>query len=60
MKSINGWWIPAEDGGKEREYKWDYLNREYGIKLFYGKNQKKVQLEKARRGKTTLIVNNIS
>ena len=56
MKSINGWWIPAEDGGEEREYKWDYLNREYGIKLFYGKNQKKVQLENARRGKTTVIV----
>ena len=56
MKSINGWWIPAEDGGEEREYKWDYLNREYGIKLFYGKNQKKGQLENARRGKTTLIV----
>lgn len=56
MKNINGWWIPAEDGGEGREYKWDYLNREYGIKLFYGKNQKKVQLERAGRGKTTLIV----
>jgi hypothetical protein len=56
MKTIRAWWIPAEDDGEEREYEWDYLNREYGIKLFYGKNQKKFQLERVAAGACALVV----
>lgn len=56
MKNIRAWWIPAEDDGEEREYEWEYLNREYGIELFYGRNQKKFQLERVAAGECALVV----
>jgi hypothetical protein len=56
MKTIRAWWIPAEDDGEEREYEWEYLNREYGIELFYGRNQKKFQLERVAAGEYALVV----
>lgn len=56
MKTIRAWWIPAEDNGDEREYKWPYLNREYGIRLFYGGNQKEHQFQKIENGERALLV----
>ena len=56
MKTIRAWWIPAEDNGDEREYKWPYLNREYGIRLFYGGNQKEYQFQKIKNGERALLV----
>ena len=59
MKTIRAWWIPAEDHLDEREYKWPYLNREYGIRLFYGGNQKKNQLQKINNhGRALLVLDN--
>lgn len=56
MKTIRAWWIPAEDDGYEREYRWPYLNREYGIRLFYGGNQKDHQLHKVRNNERALLI----
>jgi hypothetical protein len=56
MKTIRAWWIPAEDDGDEREYKWPYLNREYGIRLFYGGNQIDYQFQKIKNGERALLV----
>jgi hypothetical protein len=48
MHANRAWWIPAEDGGPEREYVWPYINSELGFKLFYGGNQKDIQLQRIR------------
>jgi hypothetical protein len=44
MYANRGWWIPGEDGGPEREYKWPFINYELGISLYYGENQKEKQI----------------
>ena len=48
MHANRGWWIPAEDGGLEREYVWPYINSELGFKLFYGGDQREIQLQRIR------------
>ena len=55
MNKARGWWIPAEDGGPEREYLWPYINRELGIRLYYGGNQGAIQLERVKTGKKVII-----
>jgi len=55
MYANRGWWIPAEDGGPEREYFWPYLNRELGIHLYYGGSQSESQLERIRECGSALI-----
>jgi hypothetical protein len=48
MYANRAWWIPAEDGGTEREYFWPYINSELGLKLIYGGSQREIQLERIR------------
>jgi hypothetical protein len=56
MSPEYGWWIPAEEGGPEREYLWPYLNRELGVRLFYGGNQVSCQRARIESGKYGLVV----
>ena len=42
------WWAPAVHVTEEREYEWPYINKELGIRLFYGGPQETVQLERIR------------
>jgi hypothetical protein len=55
MKTVRAWWIPAEDGGPEREYFWPYLNRETGIRLYYGGDQASVQLSRIDDGENAIV-----
>lgn len=55
MKIVRAWWIPAEDGGPEREYHWPYVNNEFGIRLYYGGDQKSIQLARVKNGKKAII-----
>lgn len=56
MSTEFGWWIPAEEGGHEREYFWPYLNRELSIRLLYGGDQVSRQLSRIESGKYGLVV----
>ena len=55
MKILRAWWIPAEDNGPEREYHWPYINKEFGIHLYYGGDQKKIQLERVKLGQRAIL-----
>ena len=55
MHTNRGWWIPAEDGGPEREYVWPYINRELGLRLYYGGSQHKIQTKRISECGTALI-----
>ena len=55
MKTVRAWWIPAEDSGPEREYLWPYINRELGIRLFYGGDQRAIQLVRINNGQKAII-----
>jgi len=46
MFADRAWWIPAENEGKEKEYVWPFINKEFGLRLFYGGNQKEIQLRR--------------
>jgi hypothetical protein len=50
-----GWWVPAEDGGPEREYVWPYVNSELGLRLYFGGNQKEQQFHRIREFGSALI-----
>jgi hypothetical protein len=55
MTSLRAWWIPADNGGIEREYVWPYINLEFELRLFYGGNQVKSQLKQIGDGFFALI-----
>jgi len=55
MKTVRAWWIPAEDSGPEREYLWPYINRELGIRLFYGGDQRAIQLARVNNGQKAIF-----
>ena len=55
MKIVRAWWIPAEDSGPEREYLWPYVNRETGIRLYYGGDQASIQLSRVDDGEKAIV-----
>lgn len=55
MKIVRAWWIPAEDSGPEREYLWPYVNREIGIRLYYGGDQASIQLSRIDDGEKAIV-----
>ena len=55
MKIVRAWWIPAEDSGPEREYFWPYVNREIGIRLYYGGDQASIQLSRVDDGEKAIV-----
>jgi len=55
MREIDAWWIPAEDGGYEREYIWPFVNREFEIKLWYGGDQSSRQISRISQSRLGLI-----
>jgi hypothetical protein len=56
MPTIRAWWIPAEKYELiENEHFWPYLNRELGIRLYFGGNQKVQQISKVKNGEYAII-----